>query len=133
MAVSTNDIQVTWSSSNSKSVSAAGSENSDNISFSSTAFYAEIMVKADNGGTAADGDTLDVYLQKKDDPDNDSTDDYESTGTFLVQLDTYNDADPAVRVVSLPVGIGSARLHVENNASSNSITVSATITEKTNA
>jgi hypothetical protein len=130
MAVSTNDIQVTWSSANYKSVSSSSSENSDDISFSASAISGEIMLKADNGGTAADGDTVDFYLQRKDDPDNDSTMDYESDGMFLAQLDTY-DSDPKVKVVSIPVGITSGRLHVENNASSNSITVSATITEKT--
>ena len=133
MAVSTNSIQVTWGGSNSTSVAAGGTANSDTITFSDSAIYAELMVKADNEGTPADGDTLDVYLQKIADPDADSSNDTESTGTFLVQLDTYGDADPSVRVISIPVGFANARLHVENNAGSNAITVSATITEKTSS
>lgn len=127
MAFSTNEIQVTWTSSNTTSVSASGTANSDDISFSVSAIYAEIMVKADNSGTPADGDTLDVYLQKKADPDADSSDDYESIGSFLVQLDTY-DNDPAVRVISIPVGFN-GRLHVENNGAS-AMTVSAKVIEK---
>lgn len=127
MAFSTNEIQVTWSSANTISVAAAGTANSDDITFSASAVYAEIMVKTDNSGTPADGDTLDVYLQKKSDPDADSTDDYETTGSFLVQLDTY-DSDPAVRVISIPVGFN-GRIHVENNGAS-AMTVSAKVIEK---
>ena len=59
MVVANNERQVTWSSSNSVSVSAGSTQASDAASFSATAFAAMITLKADNGGTPASGDTVD--------------------------------------------------------------------------
>jgi len=133
MAVANNEQQVTWSSSNSVSVSAGGSQTSDAVSFSATAFDAMITLKADNNGTPASGDTVDFYaLLSCGDPDGASSDEYpndNSDGIFLARLDTDAD-DPAIATVGLPVGKG-AKVYAKSDASSNAITVSACINEKT--
>ena len=70
MAVANNEVQVQWSSANSVSVSAGGSQASDAFSFSATAFDAMVTLKADNSATPADGDTVDFYyLPTAGDPD----------------------------------------------------------------
>ena len=133
MAVANNEIQVQWSSANSKSVAASGAETSDAFSFSATAFLAMILVKADNSGTPASGDTVDFYLLPTcGDPDGSGSDEYpndDSDGLFIAQLDTYAD-DPALACVPIPIAKG-GKLYAKNNASSNAITVSACINEKT--
>ncbi len=63
MAVANNEQQVTWSSSDSVSVSAGGTQTSDAVTFSTTAFAAMITFKADNSGTPAAGDTVDFNIR----------------------------------------------------------------------
>ena len=133
MAVANNEQQITWSSSNSASVSAGGTQASDAASLSATAFAAMVTLKADNDGTPASGDTVDFYaLITCGDPDGASTDEYpndDSDGIFLARLDTYAD-DPAVATVNLPVG-KAVKLYAKNNSSGRAITVSACVNEKT--
>lgn len=133
MAVANNEQQVTWSSSNSVSVSADGSQTSDAVTLSTTTFAAMVTLKADNNGTPASGDTVDFYaLLTCGDPDGAGADEYpndDSDGTFLARLDTNAD-DPAVATVSLPVA-KAVKLYAKNNSSGRAITVSACINEKT--
>jgi len=134
MAVANNEIQVQWDSgNNSKSVTAGGTATSDPFSFSATAIDALVTLKADNAGTPASGDTIEFYLLATcGDPDGASTDEYPADsddGILLAVLDTYAN-DPAVKTVSCPVAKG-GKLHARSNASSNAITVSACINEKT--
>jgi hypothetical protein len=133
MAVANNEIQVTWSSSNSTNVSAGASEASDAMPFSATAFDAMVTLKADNSGTPASGDTVDFYaLLSCGDPDGSGSDEFpndDSDGIFLARLDTNAD-DPAIATVALPVA-KTVRIFAKNNASSHAITVSACINEKT--
>jgi len=133
MAVANNEQQVTWSSSNSVSVSAGGTQASDAITFSTNAFAAMVTMKVDNDGTPASGDTVDFYaLITCGDPDGAGADEYpndDSDGVYLARLDTYGD-DPSVATVNLPVG-KAAKLYAKNNSSGRAITVSACINEKT--
>jgi hypothetical protein len=133
MAVANNEIQVTWSSSNSTSVSGGATAASDAMLFSAAAFDAMITLKADNGGTPANGDTVDFYaLLSCGDPDGSAGDEFpndDSDGIFLARLDTYAD-DPAVATVTIPVA-KTVKIFAKNNASSNAISVSACINEKT--
>lgn len=134
MAVANNEIQVEWDSgNNSKSISAGGTATSDTFSFSGTAVDAMVTLKADNAGTPASGDTIEVYLLATcGDPDGVSTDEYpedSDEGILLGVLDTYAN-DPAVRTVNCPVAKG-GKIHAKNNAASNAIVVSACINEKT--
>ncbi len=133
MAVANNEIQVTWSSSNSRSVSAGAGETSDAMPFSATAFDAMVTLKADNSSTPASGDTVDFYaLLSCGDPDGSGSDEFpndDSDGIFLARLDTNAD-DPAIATVALPVA-KTVRIFAKNNASSHAITGSACINEKT--
>ncbi len=133
MAVANNERQVTWSSSNSASVSAGSTQASDAASFSATAFAAMITLKADNNGTPASGDTVDFFaLVSCGDPDGSGSDEFpndDSDGMFLARLDTNAD-DPALATVALPVG-KAVKLYAKNNSSGRAITVSACINEKT--
>ena len=133
MAIANNEIQVQWSSANSVSVSAGGSQASDAFSFSATAFDAMVTLKADNNGTPASGDSVDLYyLPTAGDPDGASADEYpadDTNGIFLARLDTYAE-DPCVATLTIPVAKG-GKLYAKSNAASNSITVSACINEKT--
>jgi len=133
MAVGNNEQQVTWSSSDSVSVTAGGTQTSDAVTFSATAFAAMVTLKADNNGTPASDDTVDFYaLLSCGDPDGSSSNEYpndDSDGIFLARLDTNAD-DPALATVVLPVA-KAVKIHARSNASSNAITVSACINEKT--
>jgi hypothetical protein len=133
MAVANNEQQVTWSSSNSVSVSAGGNQTSDAVTLSTTAFAAMVTLKADNDGTPAGGDTVDFYaLLTCGDPDGGASDEYpndDSDGIFLTRLDTDAD-DPALATVSLPVA-KAVKLYARNNSSGRAVTVSACINEKT--
>jgi hypothetical protein len=134
MAVANNEVQVQWDSgNNSKSVSAGSTATSDAFAFSAGAVDAMATLKADNAGTPASGDTIEFYLLATcGDPDGASTDEYPADGdegTLLAVLDTYAN-DPAVKTVSCPVAKG-GKLYVRSNASSNAITISACINEKT--
>lgn len=131
MAVSKTERQIKWATANTKSVTAGGNATSDAIGAIVAAEVENTQtVKADNAGTPADGDTIDVYLvQTAGDPDADpdSANEYPDTNhlIFLGQLDTFT-SDPAIKTVSFPtVGIEDYKLYVESNAASNSITVSA--------
>jgi len=133
MTVANNEQQVTWNASNSVSVTAGGAESSDAITLSTSAFAAMITLKADNSSAPASGDTVDFYaLLSCGDPDGSAGDEYpndDSDGLFLARLDTNAD-DPAIATVSLPVA-KAAKIHAKSNASSNAITVSACMNEKT--
>jgi hypothetical protein len=134
MAVANNEIQVQWDSgNNSKSVSASGTATSDTFSFSATAVDAMVTLKADNTSTPASGDTIELCLLATcGDPDGAATDEYPTDnddGILLAVLDTYAN-DPAVKTVNCPVAKG-GKLYARSNASSNAITVSACINEKT--
>lgn len=134
MAVANNEIQVQWDSGdNSKSVSAGGTATSDTFSYSATAVDAMVTLKADNASAPASGDTIELYLLATcGDPDGTATDEYPTDsdeGILLAVLDTYAN-DPAVKTVNCPVAKG-GKLHAKSNASSNAITVSACINEKT--
>jgi len=129
MAMSRTETQIEWSSSDSTSVSSGSAATSDAFTLETDCIALAIQCKADNAGTPASGDTLDVYiLWTCGDPDGASTDEYDSTdhGMFVCQLDTDQD-DPAIRTVDLPVSAKGGKVYVESNAASNSITASAAL------
>lgn len=138
MAVAKNEIQIKWSSTNSVSVSAGGSQISDAATLSATAFRALVQVKADNAGTPASGDTLDVYaLYSAGDPDADpdSADEFDTQpGIWLGRLDTYattGGADPALGSWEIFPMAKSIKIRVVNNSGGRSMTVSAQVREAT--
>lgn len=131
MTVSKAASQITWSTSNSVSVSAGGNQTSDAGTFASDSFDAMVTMKADNAGTPAAGDTVNFYLlYTTGDPDGAGSDEYDTTeqGTYLATLDTNAD-NPAQKTVKIsPIAKG-YKLYAVSNASSNSITISAEIYE----
>lgn len=133
MTIANNEQQVQWSASDSVSVTAGGTQTSDAVTMSATAFAAMITLKADNAGTPASGDTVTFYaLLSCGDPDGSGADEFpndDSDGMFLAVLDTNAD-DPAIATVALPVA-KAVKIHAVSAAASNAITVSACINEKT--
>jgi len=132
MAITRTETQVTWSAASSTSVSSGGTATSDEVNLDATCVAAQVHLKADNGGTPASGDTIDFYvLQTGGDPDGASTDEFDTAGhaVFLGSADT-NDEDPAILTVPLPIPQKGGKIYASSNAASNSITVSATITEQ---
>ena len=112
-------------------MSGGGTENSDDFTANSNVIDAELLVKADHSGTPASGDTIDWYLQRKGDPDNDTTDEYANQGDFIGALDLNSD-DPAVKSIPVALTQGKTyRLTAVNNDSDSAITVSARLTEIT--
>ena len=134
MAIAKNEIQIQWSSSNSTSVTAGSNATSDAFTFSSTLLPggAGILLKADNNGTPASGDTVAFFiLLTCGDPDGATTDEYATDEhTIPVVLDT-NSVDPALKYIEIPAAAKGGKLYAENNAGTNAITVSACIQEIT--
>lgn len=133
MAITKTENQVTWSASNSVSVSAGGTQTSDVVTLDDTCMLATIHMKADNSTTPASDDQLYVWvLQTGGDPDGASTDEYDSTsGAILLAILDTNDQDPYLTSADLPVTNDSLKIYVEGSTAgtTNSITFSCTITE----
>jgi hypothetical protein len=132
MAITVNEVQVTWSTASSVSIAAAGNNTSDVATIDQTCFQATIMLKADNDGTPAAGDTVSFYLLASlGDPDGASTAEYGTTTQDipLVTLDT-NANDPAIATAVLPMPLVTGKVYAVNNSAGRAITVSATILEQ---
>lgn len=132
MAITRTETQVTWSSSNSGSLSASSNLTSDAMSLDATCFAAQIHLYTDNTGTIGSGDTVDFYLlQTGGDPIGTGSDVYDNTNVahalFLGRLDT-NAADPAQITVLMPLPQKGFKVYCVNN-SADAITVGATVTE----
>ena len=136
MAITRNEVQVQWSTANSISVSAGGNATSDTVTINATTIQGSISLKADNNGTAASGDTVDVYiLYSNGDPDGASTDEFDSDAAdneprWLARLDVSTAGkDPDVKTVFPSLAAKSYKIYAVSNAGTNGITVSATGTE----
>lgn len=132
MAITRPETKVLWAAANSKSVAFGATEESDEINLDATCVAAQVHLKADNAGTPAAGDTVDFYfVQTGGDPDGAAADEFDTNGhaTHLKRLDT-NSEDPAGATVPLPIPQKGGKVVAVSNAGSNSITVSATITEQ---
>lgn len=124
--------QITWASSNSTSVASGGSTTSDVLTLSAGVIQANLLLKADNGGTPADGDDLDFVLQYTvGDPDGASTDEYTTPEhSHVIRANTFLE-DPALVLVAVPVPVAALQIEAQNQSGTNSITVSATLYEQT--
>lgn len=138
MPVTRQDLQVQWAAADDKAVAAGTAEESDLHSVDASCVNAQISLKANNTGTPADGDTVDVYLlQSSGDTDNaaNTTDEHDTPAhaRHLFRLDTHDTGDgdnPARVTVLLPIPQKNFKLRAVSNAGTNSITVSAKITEQ---
>lgn len=134
MAITRTETQITWSSSNSVSVTAGGTQTSDAVTLDDTCVSASVTLKADNSTTPASDDIINVWwLMSAGDPDGASTVEYDTPGhaLLLATLDTSVE-DPAIRTVALPHNPKRGLLYVEGATAgtTNAITVSATIEEQ---
>lgn len=113
-----------------KSISSGGNATSDAAVIPTSAVATSLIVKADNNGTPASGDILEIRLLATvgdPDADGDSTDEYTtpSHGAVLVRLNT-NLEDPALSApLDIPTSVQGIKLYAVSSAASNSITVSA--------
>jgi len=135
MAITKAQSQITWSAADSISVAAGGAQDSDAQSISGNATAGSLSVEANNSGTPASGDTVDVYLLQT---NGDTTgaagaDAYDTAnhGEYLGQLDTNSD-NPAQRTFDIPVSASSFKLRLVSNAAS-AITCYARYNEQTAA
>jgi hypothetical protein len=110
MASSINEQQVLWSTASSISLSTNSRVDSDAISLNIEDWDGSLQVSADNSGTPASGDVVDVYVEwTTGDILGDSADDYDTNehAEFLCRLDTFSTntpgEDPARKTVSLDV------------------------------
>jgi hypothetical protein len=133
MAVSKAQTQITFSAAASVSVASGSNATSDAFSFAATSFAATAQLKADNNGTPASGDTVDVYAEYSNgDPDAapDSADEYDTAGhaQWLARLDTTVE-DPAIVTVELNPVAKAVKFRFVNNSGGRAITCSAQVTE----
>lgn len=110
MASSVNEQQVLWSTASSISLNSTSRFESDAIVFNVEDWDASLQVSADNSGTPASGDVVDVYVEwTTGDILGDSSDDYDTSehAEFLCRLDTFATntpgEDPARKTVPLNV------------------------------
>ena len=136
MAITVAETQVQWSASNSVSVSAGGSQTSDEVNLDATCVRAQVSLKADNSTTAASDDIIYFWLlQTSGDPDGASTDEFDTTDAsnarLLGTIDTSLE-DPGIKTVAIPIPQKGLKNYAEGATagSTNAITVSATITEQ---
>jgi hypothetical protein len=137
MALSRQEVQVTWSASNSTPVTSGSNATSDEVTIDATSVERYLIVKADNGGTPTSGDTIEVkILMNAGDPDADpdSADEFGTAETCtVVQVLDTNAVDPCIGD-AIPIPFGqSFKVRVDSNAASNSITVSAQMNEQLSA
>ena len=130
MAITKTERQIKFATANTKSISAGGNDTSDAITGVADEILITQTIKADNAGTPASGDTVDVYVMKTagdPDADPDSADEYPDVNHLdhLCTLDT-NATDPAITTKQFSVaGCTAWKLYFESNAATNSITVSS--------
>lgn len=115
--------QIQWSGANSITLSSATRQDSDAFVFDATDVAAVVTVTADNVGTPASGDYVDVYVKwTTGDVLGDTADDYDTTehAEYLGRLDTYATntpgEDPARRTWSLNHMIGAKAFRVSVEA-----------------
>lgn len=92
MASSINESQITWSAASSVSLSTNSRVDSDAVALNIEDWDGSVQLSADNSGTPASGDVVDVYVKwTNGDILGDSGDDYDTDehAEFLCRLDTY--------------------------------------------
>lgn len=136
MGWSRNSIDLTWNTGSDTYTLAAGADYAgDDVTLTAGPWQREIMVKCDNQGTPASGDTVDFYWQEKGDPDHDDTDEYSKQGTYIGTFDSYGtddfgDArDGGSKTFYISSEFAMGRLVAVSHASSNNIVVSAELIE----
>lgn len=97
MASTINETQITFSSASSVSLSNNNRVDSDAVTLNIEDWDGSVQVSADNSGTPASGDTVDVYVKwSNGDVLGDSGDDFDTDehAQFVCRLDTYATNNP---------------------------------------
>lgn len=104
------------------SVAAGGNDTSTTNNFNTAAIDAMLTVSANNNGTPASGDTMDVYILFE----TGATVGFDTAANamYLGTLDTFAE-DPATRTWRIPTAASHFQVYVVNNAAANGITPSA--------
>ena len=110
MASSVVETQILWSTASSVSLSTNSRVDSDALGLNIEDWDGSVQLSADNSGTPASGDTVDVYVKwSNGDVLGDSGDDYDTDdhAQFVCRLDTFTTntpgEDPARATVPLKV------------------------------
>lgn len=132
MASSHPEQQVLWATSSSKTLNTSARADSDEIVFNVEDMSFDLQISADNQGTPANGDVLNVYIKwSTGDILSDSGNDFDTdkNAQFITQLDTYSTntpgEDPARRtIIGIPRAGTSCKISVDApNAASRNIVV----------
>lgn len=122
MASSRNSTQITWAAAASISLNTNTAQTSDAFSYHIEDWEAELQVSADNSGTPASGDYVDVWVAySTGDVLGDTGDDYdtEEHAQFVCRLNTYGadtpGEDPARKTVPIATGNKGFRLIAKAN------------------
>lgn len=135
MALTRQENQVTWSAASSITLSAATRSDSDAFTFDATDIAAALQVDANNAGTPASGDVLNVYVKyTTGDILGDSADDFDTDehALFLGTLNTFGSdtpgEDPARKTWEIPVAPKGFKLSVDSpNAATRNMVVRARV------
>jgi hypothetical protein len=130
MAFSQTTSQIAWGGSNTNTIASGNTANSDDFTASTSNVGAEAQLYAKHSGTPASGDTIDFYLQRKGDPDQDATSEYDNQGDYIGTVDTNSD-DPAKKTIPLGLMQGQTYRVTATNNGGSGITVGVRITEVT--
>lgn len=97
MAFSVNEQQITWSAASSISLNSTSRFNSDAVTLNAGDLHGSISLYADNSGTPASGDVVDVYIKwSNGDILGDTGNDYDTDehATWIGRLDTFSTNTP---------------------------------------
>lgn len=134
MPSSRNESQVQWSGTDAVTLSTNNARSvSDALALNVEDWDAELVINADNAGTPASGDTVDIYIHySAGDVLGDSGDDYPTNeyAEFLCRLDTYGSnapgEDPARRAIPIRTAAKAIKLSAEGpQVASRNITLRA--------
>lgn len=137
MASSRVSTQITWSAANSITLNSNSAQTSDAFTYNAETWEAALQLSADNSGTPASGDTVDVWIAyTAGDVLGDGGDDYDTTehAQKIATLDTYSSntpgEDPARKTVPIDTaGKGFKVIATANQGASRSVTFRAMVVE----
>lgn len=135
MASSRNETGITWSSAAYIDITSGSNATSDAFAFNVEDWDASLTLYADNQGTPASGDTLDVYVEwTSGSVDGSAGDDYDTAkgAKWVARLNTYStDADgedPQQKTIELSnVAAKGLKVYAKNNSGGRTIRLRAEI------
>lgn len=135
MASSRNETGITWSSAAYIDITSGSNATSDAFTFNVEDWDAALTLHADNQGTPASGDTVDVYVEwTSGSVDGSAGDDYDTPkgAQWVARLNTYSTdsdgEDPQQKTVALGVMAAKAfKLYAKNNSGGRTIRLRAEV------